>query len=94
MADGGNGTQRNVAVLDTGINAPARRPCRRVLQNVRLTDTQSVPGFSLIRLRSRISRTPILLSGHGTFVAGVIAASGVSSSERIPVLLRARDFWG
>jgi serine protease AprX len=77
-------TGRNVtvAVLDTGINANHPDLAGRVVQNVKLTDTQSVPaGF--------VNPTPVenltnsdLASGHGTFVAGVIAGSGSASNGR------------
>ena len=77
-------TGRNVtvAVLDTGINATHPDLTGRVVQNVRLVDTQSAPiGF--------INPTPIenlantdLSAGHGTFVSGIIAGSGASSGGK------------
>ncbi|HEX8637223.1 MAG TPA: S8 family serine peptidase, partial [Pyrinomonadaceae bacterium] len=71
-----------VAVLDTGVNATHNDLAGKVVQNVRLSDTQSAPiGF--------VNPTPIenlintdLVSGHGTFVAGLIAASGISSGGK------------
>ncbi len=77
-------TGRNVtvAVLDTGVNSQHNDLNGKVIQNVKLVDTQSVPvGF--------IAPTPIenlpnsdLLGGHGTFVSGIIAASGLSSGGK------------
>ncbi|HEX6126419.1 MAG TPA: S8 family serine peptidase [Pyrinomonadaceae bacterium] len=84
----GNGglavTGRNVtvAVLDTGINAQHADLVGRVVQNVRLNDMQSVPAsFSYPLPVEGLSNTDVV-SGHGTFVGGVIAASGVSSAGR------------
>ncbi len=77
-------TGRNVtvAVLDTGINSQHADLAGKVVQNVRLTDTQSLPGrFAYPIPLENLSNTD-LLSGHGTFVSGVIAASGASSSGR------------
>jgi serine protease AprX len=77
-------TGRNVtvAVLDTGINGLHPDLAGKVVQNVRLTDTQSLLGlFTYPVPLENLSNTD-LLSGHGTFVSGVIAASGVSSSGR------------
>ena len=77
-------TGRNVtvAVLDTGINATHPDLAGRVVQNVRLVDTQSAPA-------TFVNPTPIenlantdLVAGHGTFVSGVIAGSGASSGGR------------
>ena len=77
-------TGRNVtvAVLDTGINSQHADLVGKVVQNVRLADTQSLPGsFAYPAPLENLSNTD-LLGGHGTFVSGVIAASGVSSSGR------------
>ena len=77
-------TGRNVtvAVLDTGINAQHTDLAGRVVQNVRLNDQQSAPvGFSYPLPLENLSNTD-LVSGHGTFVGGVIAASGNASSGR------------
>jgi serine protease AprX len=77
-------TGRNVtvAVLDTGINSQHADLAGRVVQNVRLADTQSLPGsFVYPAPLENLSNTD-LVGGHGTFVSGVIAASGVSSSGR------------
>ncbi|HEU4713274.1 MAG TPA: S8 family serine peptidase [Pyrinomonadaceae bacterium] len=77
-------TGRNVtvAVLDTGINSQHADLAGKVVQNVRLADTQSLPGtFVYPTPLENLSNTDPV-SGHGTFVGGVIAASGVSSSGR------------
>ena len=77
-------TGRNVtvAVLDTGVNSQHADLVGKVVQNVRLADTQSLPGsFTYPAPLENLSNTD-LLGGHGTFVSGVIAASGVSSSGR------------
>src|SRR6185503_10970462 len=77
-------TGRNVtvAVLDTGINGQHADLAGKVVQNVRLADTQSVPAsFTYPAPLENLPNTD-LVSGHGTFVSGVIAASGVSSSGR------------
>jgi serine protease AprX len=77
-------TGRNVtvAVLDTGINGQHADLAGKVVQNVRLADTQSVPAsFAYPAPLENLTNTD-LVSGHGTFVSGVIAASGVSSSGR------------
>lgn len=77
-------TGRNVtvAVLDTGINSQHADLSGKVVQNVRLADMQSVPGtFTYPAPLENLTNTDVV-SGHGTFVGGVIAASGVSSSGR------------
>jgi serine protease AprX len=77
-------TGRNVtvAVLDTGINGQHGDLAGKVVQNVRLADTQSVPAsFAYPAPLENLANTD-LASGHGTFVSGVIAASGANSSGR------------
>src|SRR4029079_19091185 len=77
-------TGRNVtvAVLDTGINSQHADLAGKVVQNVRLADTQSIPGsFVYPAPLENLTNTDVV-SGHGTFVGGVIAASGASSSGR------------
>jgi serine protease AprX len=71
-----------VAVLDTGVNGQHADLAGKVGQNVKLVDLQSMPtGFSYpTRIENQANTDPV--AGHGTFVAGVIAASGVSSSGR------------
>lgn len=77
-------TGRNVtvAVLDTGINSQHADLAGKVVQNVRLVDLQSLPtGFSYpVRTENVPNTDPV--AGHGTFVGGVIAASGVSSAGK------------
>jgi serine protease AprX len=71
-----------VAVLDTGVNAAHNDLAGKVVQNVRLNDTQSAPfGFMNPTPVENLINTD-LVSGHGTFVAGLIAASGVSSGGK------------
>lgn len=75
-------TGRNVtvAVLDTGINSQHADLAGKVVQNARLADTQSVPGtFVYPAPLENLSNTDPV-SGHGTFVGGVIAGTGASSS--------------
>src|SRR5215208_1092160 len=77
-------TGRNVtvAVIDTGINSQHADLAGKVVQNVRLADTQSVPAsFAYPAPLENLTNTD-LVSGHGTFVSGVIAASGASSWGR------------
>jgi serine protease AprX len=77
-------TGRNVtvAVLDTGINSEHADLAGKVVQNVRLADTQSVPAtFAYPAPLENLTNTDFV-SGHGTFVSGVVAASGASSSGR------------
>jgi serine protease AprX len=76
------GRNMTVAVLDTGINSQHVDLAGKVVQNVRLADTQSVPAsFAYPAPLENLANTD-LVSGHGTFVSGVIAASGASSSGR------------
>lgn len=76
------GRNVTVAVLDTGINANHADLSGKVVQNVRLTDTQSAPaGFANPIPVENLANTD-LTEGHGTFVAGVIAASGARSNGK------------
>ena len=77
-------TGRNVtvAVLDTGINTQHPDLEGKVVQNVRLMDLQSAPiGFVYPAPLEGLGNTDPV-SGHGTFVSGVVAASGSSSNGR------------
>lgn len=77
-----SGKNITVAVLDTGVNSLHNDLSGKVVQNVRLVDAQSVPlGFTYPSPVENVPNTD-LLNGHGTFVSGVIAASGVSSSGK------------
>ncbi|MFN2500812.1 MAG: S8 family serine peptidase [Pyrinomonadaceae bacterium] len=76
------GKNVTVAVLDTGINTQHPDLAGRIAQNLRLADVQSAPlGFVNPVPIENLSNTD-LVAGHGTFVAGVVAASGVSSSGK------------
>ncbi len=77
-------TGRNVtvAILDTGVNSLHPDLSGKVVQNVRLLDTQSAAvGFVNPSPVENVANTD-LAGGHGTFVAGVVAASGISSSGK------------
>ncbi len=78
-------TGRNVtvAVLDTGINSQHADLAGKVVQNVRLADTQSVPGSFVYPAPVENLANTDLVGGHGTFVGGVIAANGANSSGRL-----------
>jgi serine protease AprX len=77
-----SGSSVTVAVLDTGVNSQHNDLAGRVVQNVRLNDLQSASvGFANpIPVENLPNTDP--LSGHGTFVAGVIAASGAASGGK------------
>ena len=77
-----SGRNVTVAVLDTGVNGTHSDLAGRVVQNVRLVDTQSAAvGFlNPVPVENLINTDPA--NGHGTFVAGVIAASGASSGGK------------
>jgi serine protease AprX len=76
------GKNVTVAVLDTGINSQHTDLAGKVVQNVRLADTQSVPGSFAYPVPLENLANTDLVGGHGTFVSGVIAASGVNSAGR------------
>ena len=77
----GNGV--NVAVLDTGIDSTHPDVANRVLRNVKLADLQ---GANLVEFLppANVEKLPDTdqLSGHGTFVGGIIAGSGASSGGK------------
>lgn len=77
-----SGKNVTVAVMDTGINSQHADLSGRVVQNVRLADTQSAPVTFLnpASVENLANTDPV--AGHGTFVAGVIAASGASSGGK------------
>ncbi len=77
-----SGKDVTVAVMDTGINSQHADLSGRVVQNVRLADTQSVPTTFVEPVSVENLPNTDLAAGHGTFVAGVIAASGVSSGGK------------
>lgn len=68
-----------VAVLDTGINGNHPDVAGRMTQNLKLVDLQSVPvGFSYPKPLKDLS-TSDLAAGHGTFVGGIVAGTGIAS---------------
>ncbi len=77
-----SGSDVTVAVLDTGVDGNHPDLAGRVVQNVKLFDTLGLcVGFINPINIENLSNTDNL-SGHGTFVAGVIAGSGSRSSGR------------
>ena len=76
------GKNVTVAVLDTGVNALQHDLSGKVIQNVKLLDLQSLPlGFNYPLPIENFPNTD-LLSGHGTFVSGIIAGSGSRSNGK------------
>jgi serine protease AprX len=71
-----------VAVLDTGINGLNQDLSGKVVQNVRLADTQGVPASFVNPLNVEGIPNTDLVTGHGTFVSGIIAGSGAASSGK------------
>ena len=73
----------NVAVIDTGLDATHADLAGRVLGNVKLADLQ---GANLLAFLppANVEALPTtdLVSGHGTFVGGVIAGTGALSGGR------------
>ncbi|MCX7640209.1 MAG: S8 family serine peptidase [Pyrinomonadaceae bacterium] len=77
-----SGKNITVAVLDTGVNGLHSDLAGRVVQNVKLLDNQSIGvGFINPRPVENLPNTDPI-SGHGTFVAGIIAGNGASSGGR------------
>ena len=71
-----------VAVLDTGVDGTHADLAGRVVQNLKLVDTQSLGvGFNYPTVSTTLPNTDQVY-GHGTFVAGVIAGTGQQSSGR------------
>src|SRR5712691_2451273 len=71
-----------VAVLDTGVDATHGDLAGRVVQNLKLADTQSVGvGFNYPVAAPSLPNTDQAY-GHGTFVAGIIAGSGQQSGGK------------
>src|SRR5215813_5407043 len=71
-----------VAVLDTGVDGTHGDLSGRVVQNVKVADTQSLGvGFSYPPATMNLPNTD-LVYGHGTFVAGVISGNGQQSSGK------------
>jgi len=77
-----SGRNVTVAVLDTGVNSAHNDLAGKIVQNVRLLDTQSAAvGFLNPTPVENVSNTD-LTNGHGTFVAGIVAGSGVNSGGK------------
>ncbi|HEY0461764.1 MAG TPA: S8 family serine peptidase, partial [Pyrinomonadaceae bacterium] len=77
-----SGKNVTVAVLDTGVNALHTDLAGKVVQNVKLLDLQSVPvGFTNPVSLENLTNSD-LVSGHGTFVSGIIAGNGASSGGK------------
>jgi serine protease AprX len=76
------GQNVTVAVLDTGVDGTHADLAGRMVQNVKLLDTQGLPvGFNYPINLENLPTTD-LVQGHGTFVAGVIAGNGARSAGR------------
>lgn len=76
------GRGATVAVLDTGLDGTHSDLSGRVVQNVKLADTQSLGvGFTRPVYVEGLQNTDQVY-GHGTFVAGLIAGSGVQSGGK------------
>ncbi len=77
----GNGVV--VAVLDTGLDSTHPDISKNVLRNVKLADYQ---GANLVEFLPPVSVEKLpdtdQLSGHGTFVGGLIAGTGASSAGK------------
>jgi serine protease AprX len=77
---GGRGV--TVAVLDTGVDGTHADLSGRVVQNIKLADTQSLGvGFNYPLAASSLPNTDQAY-GHGTFVAGIIAGNGQQSAGK------------
>jgi serine protease AprX len=71
-----------VAVLDTGVDGTHSDLSGRVVQNLKLADTQSLGvGFNYPLAAPNLPNTDQAY-GHGTFVAGVIAGNGQQSGGK------------
>jgi serine protease AprX len=71
-----------VAVLDTGVDGTHADLSGRVVQNLKLADTQSLGvGFNYPLAAPSLTNTDQAY-GHGTFVAGVIAGNGQQSGGK------------
>ena len=71
-----------VAVLDSGLDATHADLAGRVVKNVKLVSTLGIGlGFNYSLVMEGLLNTD-LVSGHGTFVGGVIAGNGARSNGR------------
>nr|MDQ3817115.1 S8 family serine peptidase [Acidobacteriota bacterium] len=71
-----------VAVLDTGLDGTHSDLSGRVVQNVKLADTQSVGVGFVAPVNVENLPTTDQADGHGTFVAGLIAGNGTRSGGK------------
>ncbi len=77
-----SGRNVTVAVLDTGLDGTHADLAGRVVNNVKLVSTLGIGvGFNYPVSLENLPTTD-LVSGHGTFVAGVIAGNGSRSGGR------------
>ena len=77
-----SGRNVTIAVLDTGIDGTHADLAGRVVQNVKLADTQSVGVGFMEPLNVEGLPNTDQAYGHGTFVAGLIAGNGVRSGGK------------
>jgi serine protease AprX len=77
-----SGRNVSVAVLDTGLDGTHSDLTGRVLQNVKLLDTQSAAVDFVEPVNVEGLPNTDQVHGHGTFVAGLIAGSGVRSGGK------------
>jgi serine protease AprX len=83
-----------VAVLDTGVDGLHNDLAGRVVQNIKLADTQSLgAGFNYPVAAPSLPNTDQVY-GHGTFVAGVIAGNGQRSGGRYAGVAPAANILG
>jgi serine protease AprX len=76
------GQNVTVAVLDTGLDGTHADLAGRVVQNVKLADTQSASvGFGYPANVENVTNTDHVY-GHGTFVSGIIAGNGTLSNGK------------
>jgi serine protease AprX len=71
-----------VAVLDTGLDATHGDFGNRVVQNVKLADAQSLSAGFLPPVNAENLANTDQAYGHGTFVAGIVAGSGLRSGGK------------
>jgi serine protease AprX len=77
-----SGREVTVAVLDTGVDGTHADLAGRVVQNVKVLDTQSLAVGFINPLNLENLPNTDQVYGHGTFVAGVIAGNGAGSAGR------------
>lgn len=77
-----SGRNVTVAVLDTGVDGLHADLSGKLVQNVKVLDTQSIAIGFLNPINIEGLPSTDQLYGHGTFVAGVIAGSGGRSNGR------------